>query len=176
MTFEEYLERRESKRFTQGEVADILKKCGYCYKFMNTLVSPRECKWEYGKGAASQKVIRKEYEGKIPYHFAYIKFYEEDGEQFALVAGKTNFGTLDFDFSLKITSSTEKGDQARCFLRDKKRTKEGCTWYCQKVLAVWKEGQALERKDEESQRYGPQAIEAEEVERDIGGLFGLWGS
>ena len=75
-----------------------------------------------------------------------------------------------------------KADNAKVFL-----TRFLGSWYCQEVLAVWREGIGLLPKgkpdvdgnlvENQNLRYGLQAKKAEkEVEKPLQILLGLWGS
>lgn len=180
MTFEEYLNHRKDRLFTPGEVVYLLEKCGYCYKFMDTLVAPGKCTWKesgWSLQADAQAEIYRRNKEQVPYHFAYIKFYKRkaDGGLFALVAGKTNLFNPDFGFE-KIENDDRELDEAAADNAKVFLTRNDCFWYCQGVLAVWQKGQTLDEIEAESRANGPQARKAKAVERDIGGLFGLWGS
>lgn len=192
MTFEEYLDHRKNKTFTPGEVTYLLEKCGYRYKFMDTLIEVGKYTWvdennkdENNKNDGVQRKAMREIsrrnENEVPRHFAYIKFYNTDrGDRFALVAGKTNFESLDFRFEFVKPKENVNGDnldefiaklgkdKAKVWMTVKKREKE-YDWYCQQVLAVWEKGMA--RKGLTNSQQGNQA---QTVERDIGGLFGLF--
>lgn len=189
MTLTEYLDNRKNRTFTIGQIKYLLEKCGYRCKFIDTLLHDGQTKWPSRKGADAKRDIHKKYKEEIPFQFAYIKFYEvheeeeEEKHLYALVAGKTNLG--DPDFSFETIRDKDKdlneaaSDNAKVFLGEKVYS-----WHCQKVLAVWKKGQRLEGQpdengtnvEDEDKRHGPQARRAVAVERDIGGLLGLWGS
>lgn len=173
MTFEEYCKRKESQTFTWDQVIELLERYGYNHKTIHTLVDPGQCTWlasGFKNENAAKNKIREMYEGEIPFHFAYIKFYERDGQRFAIVAGKTNLDRPDFEFTKEITATTEEGDQAKRILSD--------PWYCQRVLAVWETGQELWRMpdDVDLRIPGPQAKRALAVETKIKDLFGLLSS
>lgn len=182
MTLEEYLKCRESMTFTRRQVEYLLRKCGYRYKLIDTLVKPGKSTWKesgYESEEAAQKEIRDTNEGKIPYHFAYIKFYKVKNRKgpYALVAGKTNLGAPDFYFVLKGKSVRGKEkklviaemgkDKAKAFLEEEH---EGRKWYSHRVLVVWsKDQEELEKCDVEKEINLALSVEA-----DIGGLFGLF--
>lgn len=172
MTFEEYCKHREDHTFTSGQVIELLEKCGYHYKIINTLVAPGQHTWAEGIGQATAIArIRETYEGVIPFYFAYIKFYEQGGRRFALVAGKTNLFDPDFYFGKKC--ATKRGDEAKKVLNE-----HGWDWYCQQVLAVWEPGQELWEGPEDiaNRKHGPQAKRALNVEAKVRELFGLFSS
>lgn len=174
MTFGEYCNCQKDHTFTSGRVIEILEKCGYHYKIINTLVAPGQCTWRGSgmKEADAQTKIREMYEGEISFYFTYIKFYEREGQRFALVAGKTNLFSPDFYFGKKCT--TKRGDEAKKLLND-----NGWCWYCQQVLAVWEPGQELWEGPEDirkKRRWGPQARRALAVEKKIRDLLGLFSS
>lgn len=187
MDLEEYLKRPESRTFTREEVESLLGERGYHCDPIDTLVKPGKSTWKESgyKQAVAQQEIYNMNKRKIPYHFAYIKFYitKEGYGPFALVAGKTNLGGPDFYFDLSKTKKDERpleeiladkrkrGDKAKQFLLHT----DG-HWYTQEVLVVWQDGQALDKIETENQRFGRQARWAETVEADIGGLFGLFKS
>lgn len=152
------------------------KEPGYHCKFIYTMVAPGKRTWKasgWKTESAAKTMIYAMYHKKIPHHFAYIKFYKKDKDQgpFALVAGKTNLGNPDFDFSIDGTSKTKRGDKARRHLKN-----HTYDWEPLEVLVVWKDGQAMGRKDGENQRWGKQSRLALEVESEIKRHFGLFSS
>lgn len=187
MDLEEYLKRLESRAFTREEVKCLVRKRGYHCEPIDTLVAEGKSTWKesgYKQDVAQQKIYNKN-KRKIPYHFAYIKFYttKEGYGPFALVAGKTNLGGPDFYFDLSKTKKDERPLEE--ILADKKKRKDKAKqfllhtdghWYTQEVLVVWQEGQALGKIETENQRFGPEARWAETVEADIGGFFDLFKS
>lgn len=178
MNLKEYLKRRKSMTFTRRQVECLLRKCGYQCKWTNTLVDPDKSTWvesSCGSQTAAQNQIRKRNKGKIPYHFAYIKFYRlENGKgPYALVAGKTNLGDHDFDFEV-IEGTDEKliiaemgKDKAKAFVGEKAK---GRKWHTHRVLVVWHKDQKMSEESDEAANF------ALTVEADIGGLFGLFKS
>lgn len=200
----DFLTRRKKKTLTVDDIkalVDFLNKTledkeKYHADEIETLVrnsgwSEKDCAYTWDASGLTaveaRKKIHKQYRKKIPYHFAYIKFYtiesaEGTQDPFALVAGKTNLGPKgenpDFEFSLKIES--KKGDRAKRFLLDH----DGHRWSCPMVLAIWRDGQKREGEkdtndcpvEEQDRLNGPEAILAERVESDIGGLLGLFSS
>lgn len=185
MSFEgcwEWDRQKAEHKLTWSDVIYLIgKKTTYHHAPISTLVPVvGEKVWPDQKDAPSR--IRAMYNGMVPYHFAYIKFYttKEGYGPFALVAGKTNLGSPDFEFSFKITTSTPDGDQAKQFL-----IRTGGSWYCQGVLAVWEDGQKLEgQKDKEGikveegdQRLSrPETRRAKAVETKIRDLLELFSS
>lgn len=170
---------------TWGEVTYLLDLNGYRHRFIDTFVPIGHISWPPRKkgfsGTEAKEKILLDHGKVIPYHFAYIKFYttKEGYGPFALVAGKTNLGNPDFNFSLEITSTTKDGDLGRRFL-----LRTGGSWYCQGVLAVWKKGQKLKgRKDKDGIKVeeanpwsGPEVRRAEAVETKIRDLLELFSS
>lgn len=187
MTLTEYLDNRKNRTFTIGQAIYILEKYGFSCKLIDTLLQDKQTEWSNGEEA--KRRIHKKYKEEIPFQFAYIKFYEvyeekeEEKHLYALVAGKTNLGNPDFGFKTIRDKDRDlneaASDNAKVFLGEKEYF-----WHCQKVLAVWKKGQRLEGQpdengtnvEDENKLHGPQARRAMAIERDIGGLLGLWGS
>lgn len=184
MCMKEYLKFRESKTFTLKQVETLLDKCGYRHKPMDTLVAEGKTTWKesgYKSEEVAQAEICKTNKGEVPYHFAYIKFYNEKGKgPYALVAGKTNLGAPDFSFVIKevdVKSGDEKlffaemgKDKAKAFLGEEKKER---SWYCQMVLAVWPKDQKEFGEPDEENKRGMENL-AFSVEADISGLFGLY--
>lgn len=176
MNLKKYLKRRESRTFTRRQVECLLRKCGYRCEWIDTLVDPDKSTWvesSCGGQKAAQSEICKRNKGKIPYHFAYIKFYRiENGKgPYALVAGKTNLGDPDFGFEV-IEGTDEKliiaemgKDKAKGFVGEKDK---GRKWYTHRVLVVWHKDQELPEESDKAANF------ALTVEADIGGLFGLF--
>lgn len=175
---EEYLKQRKADhKLTLGEVVYLLdQEKKYYYKLIPTFVPFDANAWPYGKGAAAQRCIRAIHEEKVPYHFTYIKFYKtkKGYGPFALVAGKTNLRNPDFDFSTDITSSTDRGDQARRFLSPSAWA--GYGWHCPCVLAVWSKAQDHKEDMLPSRVWSDQDRRARAVEKEIQKLLGLFSS
>lgn len=183
MTFEEYLWCRKSKTFTPREVAYLLERCGYAYQFIDTLVEAGKHTWQesgLNQKTAADKIYNL-YREKVPYYFAYIKFYQGNAGTYALVAGKTKLDAPDFYFLLddkqpksedgKKLNIAELGkDKAKVFLLE-----NHCDWYCQKVLAVWTKEQEKFSKFSDTERERAENL-ALSVESNIAGLFGLFSS
>lgn len=203
MIVREYLEQHKAEhKLTWGEVIYLIdQEKKYYYRPIPTFVPCKESAWSNGEGAEIQRCIRAMYKEKVPYHFAYIKFYKtkEGYGPFALVAGKSNLGCerkpenpdFDFDLSMKkddrpleeiLEDKNKRRDKAKQFLLHTEST-----WYCQDVLAIWTDGLLLtgqEDKDEngrkveeEDSRHGSQARKAErDVEKPLQDLLGLFSS
>lgn len=176
LTLDEFLEKRKTKSFTEKDIKDILEPCGYRCEWLNTQVTIGHTWKESGWSVAdAQAEIYNETKGTgIPYHFAYIKFYEKDDQLFALVVGKTKADHPDFEFEIeKIKGEREHieemgADKAKAWLKRKEYD-----WHCQMVLVVWDpENQRLKK----SSWWSPQAKRALTIEADIGGLLGLFSS
>lgn len=184
-------QKAEHKLIWSDVIYLIDKKTTYHHAPISTLVPVGANVWPYRKGADSKRRIRAMYNGMVPYHFAYIKFYttKEGYGPFALVAGKTNLENPDFDFFTDIASTTKRGDKAKRFLKgwdpeDPKNPKDHRdsvgSWYCQMVLAVWDAAWNDEQEKDEFMEYSPrwskQDQEARKVEGGIKNLLGLFSS
>lgn len=176
--FQEFLERRRNKELTLQEVKKRVKECGYRPEWFDTRIPSDSDHWENARDAIEEIALDAK-NLKIPYHFAYIKFYEKDGTQYALVAGKTNLEDPDFHFISKNEEIEGEREEIAQMGKNKAKVwlkKHGYKWHCQHVLIVWQEGQSLEplEKEGEDKGHSPEARWAKTVESDIGGLLGLF--
>lgn len=200
---EQFMNKRREKTFTATEIMYFLHQQGYCFRLVDTLIPSEGCikKDKTRKGVTYTCICwPPKYKGSycadlrnhmenlgIPKHFAYIKFYIAHGHKEgaddianyirALVVGKTNQTTMDFEFAaLEALEGKPRdkgwdsdlepqGDKSKKWIHHK-----NVRWYHEKVLIFWSP------KAEGVQDENKVKSLAESVERDIGGLFGLFSS
>ena len=176
MMIDEFIEKRKNKTFNINEVQVILKKLGYETKLVKT-----HCE---GTGKWSIQAVNKFRaeldELKLTY-FAYIKFYSNKDEKYALVAGKTNAWKDDvyFEYEEGLDDPKnvvyERKNKAKKWLKSKQNQDSDYRWYHEKVLIVWRSELV---KDENEKVSDLKELEnlAYSIEDDIGGLLGLFSS
>lgn len=180
MTVGSFQQMRNGRKFTAQAIETYLKQRKYHCSITETAYDggarwPRKKFWTN---------VESDNPG-IPGHFAYIKFYraimEEDAAEapaddmiYALVAGKTKFGSTeirfqtveDKEYSVKRID-LERGNKAKRWLGGKETA--GYQWCYEKVMIIWApEAAELSDKEQENLAYS--------IEADVGGLFGLFSS
>lgn len=158
----EEVQNNVARRYTFQEVIDMLNSMSdkYVYKVYDTCLEQGKHRWGRGKKSRFQKSL---VDGELKY-FAYIKFYLDDGEKYAIVAGKS--GSLnvnkssgcDLSFSLN-----NKHGKARRWLNTNHKE-----WCQTEIIVVTRKEEVEDNKENEKIAF--------EIESDLKKCFDLLGS
>lgn len=142
---------RKERRLTEGDVKFILDHCGYKAQMFATHFKKGANRWSKRMEFTNALI-----ESGLTY-FAYIKFYREGDNSYALVAGKTKV-TECYRTDICFTKSEKFKGKAKAFLRD-----NNLEWDTEKIMVVIPNNTKSEQ-------------EAIDIEREITGLLGLYSS
>ena len=142
---------RKERRLTEEDVKFILDHCGYKAQMFATHFKKGANRWSKRMEFTNALI-----ESKLTY-FAYIKFYREGDNSYALVAGKTKV-TECYRTDICFTKSEKFKGKAKAFLRD-----NNLEWDTEKIMVVIPKNTKSEQ-------------EAIDIEREITGLLGLYSS
>ena len=142
---------RKERRLTEEDVKFILDHSGYKVQMFDT-------QFEMGAKRWSKRMVFTNalIDSGLTY-FAYIKFYKEGDNSYALVAGKTKV-TEYYRTDICFTKSEKFKGKAKAFLRDNE-----LEWDTEKIMVVIPNNTKSEQ-------------EAIDIEREITGLLGLYSS
>lgn len=142
---------RKERRLTEGDVKFILEHCGYKVQMFATHFKKGTNRWSKRMVFTNALI-----ESGLTY-FAYIKFYKEGDNSYALVAGKTKV-TEYYRTDICFTKSEKFKGKAKAFLRD-----NNLEWDTEKIMVIIPKNTKSEQ-------------EAIDIEREITGLLGLYSS
>ncbi len=142
---------RKERRLTEEDVKFILEHCGYKVQMFATHFKKGANRWSKRRVFTNALI-----ESGLTY-FAYIKFYREGDNSYALVAGKTKV-TEYYHTDICFTKSEKFKGKAKAFLRD-----NNLEWDTEKIMVVIPNNTKSEQ-------------EAIDIEREITGLLGLYSS
>lgn len=115
---------RKERRLTEEDVRFILEHCGYKVQMFATHFKKEANRWSKRMEFTNALI-----ESKLTY-FAYIKFYREGGNSYALVAGKTKV-TEYYRTDICFTKSEKFKGKAKAFLRY-----NNLEWDTEKIMVV----------------------------------------
>lgn len=158
----EEVQNNVARRYTFQEVIDMLNSMSdkYVYKVYDTCLEQDKDRWGWGKKSRFQKSL---VDGELKY-FAYIKFYLDDGEKYAIVAGKS--GSLNVNKSTGCDLSfslNNKHGKARRWLNTNHKE-----WCQTEIIVVTRKEEVEDNKENEKIAF--------EIESDLKKCFGLLGS
>lgn len=142
---------RKERRLSVEDVKFILEHCGYKAQMFDTQFKMGAKRWSKRREFTNALI-----ESGLTY-FAYIKFYREGDNSYALVAGKTKV-TEYYRTDICFTKSEKFKGKAKAFLRD-----NNLEWDTEKIMVVIPNNTKSEQ-------------EAIDIEREITGLLGLYSS
>lgn len=142
---------RKERRLTEEDVKFILDHCGYKVQMFDTQFKMGAKRWSKRREFTNALI-----ESGLTY-FAYIKFYREGDNSYALVAGKTKV-TDKYRTDVCFTKSEKFKGKAKAFLRD-----NNLEWDTEKIMVIIPNNTKSEQ-------------EAIDIEREITGLLGLYSS
>ncbi len=142
---------RKERRLTEEDVKFILEHCGYKVQMFATHFKNGANRW------SKRMVFTNALIDSGLTYFAYIKFYKEGDNSYALVAGKTKV-TEYYRTDICFTKSEKFKGKAKAFLRD-----NNLEWDTEKIMVVIPKNTKSEQ-------------EAIDIEREITGLLGLYSS
>lgn len=142
---------RKERRLSVEDVKFILEHCSYKVQMFDTQFKMGAKRWSKRMVFTNALI-----ESGLTY-FAYIKFYKEDDNSYALVAGKTKV-TEYYRTDICFTKSEKFKGKAKAFLRD-----NNLEWDTEKIMVVIPNNTKSEQ-------------EAIDIEREITGLLGLYSS
>ena len=142
---------RKERRLSVEDVKFILEHCGYKAQIFDTQFKMGAKRWSKRREFTNALI-----ESGLTY-FAYIKFYREGDNSYALVAGKTKV-TEYYRTDICFTKSEKFKGKAKAFLRG-----NDLEWDTEKVMVVIPNNTKSEQ-------------EAIDIEREITGLLGLYSS
>ena len=142
---------RKERRLSVEDVKFILEHCGYKARMFDTQFKMGAKRWSKRREFTNALI-----ESGLTY-FAYIKFYREGDNSYALVAGKTKV-TEYYRTDICFTKSEKFKGKAKAFLRD-----NNLEWDTEKIMVVIPNNTKSEQ-------------EAIDIEREITGLLGLYSS
>lgn len=142
---------RKERRLSVEDVKFILEHCGYKVQMFATHFKKGANRWSMRRVFTNALI-----ESGLTY-FAYIKFYKEGDNSYALVVGKTKV-TEYYRTDICFTKSEKFKGKAKAFLRD-----NNLEWDTEKIMVVIPKNTKSEQ-------------EAIDIEREITGLLGLYSS
>ena len=142
---------RKERQLTEEDVKFILDHCGYKAQMFDTQFKMGAKRWSKRREFTNALL-----DSGLTY-FAYIKFYKEGDNSYALVAGKTKV-TEYYRTDICFTKSVKFKGKAKAFLRD-----NNLEWDTEKIMVVIPNNTKSEQ-------------EAIDIEREITGLLGLYSS
>ena len=142
---------RKERRLTEEDVKFILEHCGYKVQMFDTQFKMGAKRW------SKRREFTNDLKDSGLTYFAYIKFYREGDNSYALVAGKTKV-TEYYRTDICFTKSEKFKGKAKAFLRD-----NNLEWDTEKIMVVIPNNTKSEQ-------------EAIDIEREITGLLGLYSS
>ena len=142
---------RKERRLSVEDVKFILDHCGYKVQMFATHFKKGAKRWSKRREFTNALI-----DSGLTY-FAYIKFYREGDNSYALVAGKTKV-TEYYRTDICFTKSEKFKGKAKAFLRD-----NDLEWDTEKIMVVIPDDTQNEQ-------------ETIDIEREITGLLGLYSS
>lgn len=142
---------RKERRLSVEDVKFILEHCGYKAQMFDTQFKMGAKRWSKRREFTNALI-----DSGLTY-FAYIKFYKEGDNSYALVAGKTKV-TEYYRTDICFTKSEKFNGKAKAFLRG-----NDLEWDTEKIMVVIPKNTKSEQ-------------EAIDIEREITGLLGLYSS
>ena len=115
---------RKERRLTEEDVKFILEHCGYKVQMFATQFKMGAKRWSKRREFTNALI-----DSGLTY-FAYIKFYREGDNSYALVAGKTKV-TEYYRTDIYFTKSEKFKGKAKAFLRD-----NNLEWDTEKIMVV----------------------------------------
>lgn len=158
----EEVQNNVARRYTFQEVIDMLNSMSdkYVYKVYDTCLEQDKDRWGRGKKSKFQRSLAAD---GLDY-FGYIKFCLDDGEKYAIVAGKSGSLNVNKSSGCDLSFSVDvKDGPAREWLRDNNKE-----WCQTEIIVVTRKEEVEDNKENEKIAF--------EIESDLKKCFGLLGS